>query len=149
METKVDAILKNKDLKEIVQVQPETTVIEALEIMEQYGVGAVLVMDGERLAGIFTERDYARKGIIKGRKAKSTPMTEVMTANVFTVQPDEGIRDCMGKMNSNGIRHLPVIDNEGIVKGVLSIRDIVTALIKEQRQHINFLENYISGSIAG
>lgn len=149
METKVDAILGNKDLQEIVQVRPESTVIEALETMERYGVGAVLVMDGERLSGIFTERDYARKGIIKGRKAKSTPMTDVMTSNVFTVKPNEGIRDCMNKMNANGIRHLPVIDEEGVVKGVLSIRDIVTALIKEQRQHINFLENYISGSIAG
>ncbi|MGR3811736.1 CBS domain-containing protein [Jiulongibacter sp. NS-SX5] len=148
METKVDRILINKNLQEIVQVNPDTSVIEALAVMEKYGVGAVLVMDGKKLAGIFSERDYARKGIIKGRKAKSTPMTEVMTANVFTVDSEMGIKDCMELMNDKGIRHLPVVD-EGVVVGVLSIRDIVNALIKEQRQHINFLENYISGSIAG
>lgn len=149
MITKVKTLLSQKSFDEILQVRPETTVIEALEVMEKYGVGAILVMDGDKLVGIFSERDYARKGIIKGRKAKSTPMTEVMTPNVHCVNISETIFECMDIMNSKNFRHLPVVDDDGKVVGVLSIRDIVNALIREQRQHINFLENYISGSIAG
>ncbi|MCR9063106.1 MAG: CBS domain-containing protein [Cytophagales bacterium] len=149
MVTKVESVLEGKNLKEIVAVRPETSVIDALGVMEKYGVGAVLVMDGEDLRGIFSERDYARKGIIKGRKAKSTQMIEVMTHNVFTVELNKSIKECMEIMDTKGIRHLPVINENEKVVGVLSIRDIVNALIMEQRQHINFLENYISGSIAG
>ncbi len=149
MVTKVESVLETKKLHEIVSVKPETTVIEALEIMANYGVGAILVMDGPLLKGIFSERDYARKGIIKGRKAKSTTMSEVMTANVITVGIKDTTKECMELMDAKGIRHLPVVDADHNVVGVLSIRDIVNSLIKEQRQHINFLENYISGSVAG
>ncbi|MFT5885142.1 MAG: CBS domain-containing protein [Arcticibacterium sp.] len=149
MVTKVKTLLAEKALKEIVSVRPETTVIEALAVLAKYQIGAVLVMEGEEMKGIFSERDYARKGIIQGRKAKSTPMTEVMTANVISANLDMDIRGCMELMNDNNFRHLPILDENGKVVGLLSTRDIVNGLILEQRQHINYLENYISGSIAG
>lgn len=147
MKTKVESVLESKKLHEIISVKPDTSVIEALEVMARYGVGAILVMEGDTLRGIFSERDYARKGIIKGRKAKTTMMREVMTAEVITVGIEETTKECMELMDSKGIRHLPVVDSQNKVVGVLSIRDIVNSLIKEQRQHINFLENYISGSL--
>ncbi|MCL4141014.1 UNVERIFIED_CONTAM: hypothetical protein GTU68_040617 [Idotea baltica] len=149
MVTKVKTLLAKKAIQEIVSVRPETTVIEALEVLAKYQIGAVLVMEGEEMKGIFSERDYARKGIIQGRKAKSTPMTEVMTANVISAKVDMDIRGCMELMNDNNFRHLPVLDETNKVVGLLSTRDIVNGLILEQRQHINYLENYISGSIAG
>ncbi len=149
MVTKVKTLLEKKALQEIVSVKPETTVIEALEVLAKYQIGAVLVMEGEEMKGIFSERDYARKGIIQGRKAKSTPMTDVMTANVISAKLDMDIRGCMELMNDNHFRHLPVLDESEKVVGLLSSRDIVNGLILEQRQHINYLENYISGSIAG
>lgn len=126
-------------------VTPEHMVIEALELMAANNIGAVMVMEGPKLVGIFSERDYARKGIIAGRKAKSTPVTEVMTHNVFTVSPEMDIEDCMQLFSDKKIRHLPVLDH-GIVVGMLSIGDIVTAIINEQKSHINFLEQYISGT---
>ncbi len=145
MVTKVKAILENKNIKEILSVNPATTVIESLEIMANYNIGALVVLEKGKLVGIFSERDYARKGIIKGRKAKSTPISEVMTSNVFTVSPEMNIKDCMEIMSARHFRHLPVVNDDGNVVGVLSVGDIVSALIIEQRQHINFLENYISG----
>lgn len=149
MVTKVKSLLEGKELQEIISVSPNTTVIEALGILEKYKIGAVLVMENNELKGIFSERDYARKGIIKGRKAKSTSMTDVMTSNVITTKLDSGIRDCMELMSKGHFRHLPVVGEDEKVIGVLSVGDIVNGLIKEQRTHINFLENYISGSIAG
>lgn len=126
-------------------VTPEHMVIDALALMAEKNIGAVMVMDGPRLAGIFSERDYARKGIIAGRKAKSTPVTEVMTANVFFVSPDMDIEDCMQLFSDKRIRHLPVLDH-GLVVGMISIGDVVTAIMNEQKSHINFLEQYISGT---
>ena len=141
----VQKLLEGKRLNKTFTVTPEHMVIEALELMESNNIGAVMVMEGERLAGIFSERDYARKGIIKGRKAKSTPVSEVMTANVFSVSPDMDIEDCMQLFSDKRIRHLPVLDH-GRVVGMLSIGDIVNAIINEQKSHINFLEQYISGT---
>ncbi len=141
----VRKLLEGKPFNLTWSVTPENMVIEALELMAEKNIGAVLVMDGERLAGIFSERDYARKGIIKGRKAKSTPMTEVMTPNVFTVTPDMSIEDCMNLFSQKRIRHLPVLEY-GRVIGVLSIGDIVNAIIREQTDRIQYLEQYISGS---
>ena len=115
-----------------------------LELMAQQGIGAVLVMEGDQLIGIFSERDYARKGIIAGRKAKSTPVTEVMTANVFTVSPTMDIEDCMNMFSEKRIRHLPVMENQRVI-GMLSIGDIVTAIIQAQGQQIKHLEAYITG----
>lgn len=140
---KVRDILAQKQIKHIISVTPATTVIDALKIMAEKNIGAVVVMENDKLVGIFSERDYARKGIVQGRKAKSTAMSEVMTPKVFTVEPDMTVRDCMQIMSDRHFRHLPVLD-EGKVVGLLSVGDIVTNLITEQRQHINFLESYIS-----
>jgi CBS domain-containing protein len=141
----VQKLLEGKRLNKTFTVTPEHMVIEALEIMAANNIGAVMVMEGPKLVGIFSERDYARKGIIAGRKAKSTPVSEVMTANVFTVSPEMDIEDCMQLFSDKRIRHLPVLDH-GKVVGMLSIGDIVTAIMNEQKQHINFLEQYISGT---
>lgn len=143
---KVSKILSEKKISNIIHVKPETTVIEALEIMAAHNIGTVVVLDdSENLVGIFSERDYARKGILQGRKAKSTPISEVMTPKVFTVEPEMTIQDCMEIMSERKFRHLPVKTKEGKLVGLLSVGDIVTALIKEQHNRINFLESYITG----
>jgi CBS domain-containing protein len=103
-----------------------------------------MIMDEGRLVGIFSERDYARKGIIQGRKAKSTPLSDVMIEDVHTVTPDMDIEDCMDLFTNKYIRHLPVV-TDGRVMGMLSIGDIVSAIIKDQTDHISFLEKYITG----
>jgi len=140
----VDRLLNSKKNDSVWSVSPDHMVIDALNLMSEQGIGAVLVMDGDRLVGIFSERDYARKGIIAGRKAKSTPVTEVMTPNVFTVSPDMDIKDCMNLFSQKRIRHLPVMDNQRVI-GMLSIGDIVTAIIQAQDQQIKYLEAYITG----
>jgi len=140
----VSRLLNNKENNSVWSVSPDHMVIDALNVMSEKGIGAVLVMDGGCLIGIFSERDYARKGIIAGRKAKSTPVTEVMTPNVFTVAPDMDIEDCMTLFSEKRIRHLPVMQNDKVV-GMLSISDIVTAIIQAQDQQIKYLEAYITG----
>lgn len=140
----VNRLLEGKKMNYIISLRPENTVIEALQVMSDKNVGAIMVMDGDRLVGIFSERDYARKGIIQGRKAKSTPLTDVMIHDVITVTPDMDIDDCMQLFINKFIRHLPVVDS-GRVVGMLSIGDIVNAIIKEQMDHIKFLEQYITG----
>ncbi|MBP6825010.1 MAG: CBS domain-containing protein [Saprospiraceae bacterium] len=140
----VQQLLEGKLTSEAFFVTPEHMVIDALELMAAKNIGAVMVMEGDRLVGIFSERDYARKGIIQGRKAKSTPVTEVMTPNVFTVSPTMKIEDCMQLFSDKHIRHLPVVDGSKVV-GMLSIGDIVTTIMNEQKMHIDFLEQYISG----
>jgi CBS domain-containing protein len=139
----VRRLLDNKEKNFVWSISPNHMVIDALMLMAQQGIGAVLVMDGDQLIGIFSERDYARKGIIVGRKAKSTLVTEVMTPNVFTVSPDMSIDDCMNMFSEKHIRHLPVMDN-GKVIGMLSIGDIVSAIIHAQDQQIKHLEAYIT-----
>lgn len=140
----VQKLLEGKKINKIFTLTPEHMVIDALDLMAQNNIGAVMVMEGERLAGIFSERDYARKGIIQGRKAKSTPLTDVMTHNVFTVSPEMDIENCMQLFSDKRIRHLPVLAGTEVV-GMLSIGDIVSAIMQEQKQHIQFLEQYISG----
>ena len=140
---KVSQILAEKARNAVFAVHPDQMVIEALELMTAQNIGAVMVMEGERLSGIFSERDYVRKGIIQGRKAKSTPVREVMTPNVVTVSPEHTIEDCMERMSEGKFRHLPVVDN-GVVTGLVSVGDVVTALIHEQQFRIENLELYIS-----
>lgn len=140
----VEKLVRDKKDQRVWYVTPQQMVIDALHLMADKQIGAVPVMDGHTLVGIFSERDYARKGIIQGRKAKSTPITEVMTSNVYTVTPDMDITDCMELMTRKRIRHLPVMD-QGRVIGLLSIGDIVMAMIREQGEHINYLEHYIVG----
>jgi len=139
----VKKLLAGKQTSKVFALSPAAMVIEALELMATENIGAVMIMEGDKLVGIFSERDYARKGIIQGRKAKSTPVTEVMTHNVYTVTTDMNMEDCMQLFTDMHIRHLPVTDN-GKVIGMLSIGDIVNAMIMEQKDHIEFLEKYIS-----
>lgn len=141
----VKKILETKPISVVISVPPTNSVIDTLHLMAEKNIGAVVVMDGEKLVGIFSERDYARKGIIQGRKAKSTPMTEVMTPHVFTIDPDMSMQECMKLITTKKIRHLPVIE-EGKVVGVLSIGDIVNSMIQEQKNHIQFLEQYITNA---
>lgn len=119
-------------------------VIDAIQIMAEKNIGAVVVMEGEKLVGIFSERDYVRKGIVQGRKSKTTPVSEVMTSNVFTVSPRMDIATCMKLFSEKHIRHLPVV-SDGELVGVLSISDIVTAIMNEQANRIEMLEKYLSG----
>lgn len=118
--------------------------MDALEVMAEHNIGVVLVMENNKLKGIFSERDYARKGIIQGRKAKSTPVSEVMTADVITVAPENSLDTCMQLMSQKKFRHLPVMDDDAVV-GILSIGDLVKTIIREQEARIQSLEQYITG----
>ena len=141
---KIRTILKSKK-QTIISVSSQNTVYEALELMVQKNVGAILVMNEDRFAGIFTERDYARKVILKGKASKETLIHEIMTPNPITINPDHSIEDCMRLMTDKFIRHLPVIENEKLI-GVISIGDLVKSIIEEQKFIIDNLEHYISGT---
>ena len=130
--------------KEIWSVTPDNSVLEAIKMMAEKGVGALLVMDGESLAGIVSERDYARKVILMGRSSENTPVRDIMTAEVICADPQQSVEECMALMTSNRIRHLPVRRDEKIV-GILSIGDLVKAIIEEQHFTIKQLEMYITG----
>jgi CBS domain-containing protein len=124
-------------------VNPSETVFATLELMAEKGIGAVLVFESERLVGMFSERDYARQVILKGKTSRDTPVRDVMTGRVTYVRPEQTLDDCMALMTDKHVRHLPVIDG-GQVIGVLSIGDIVKAVISEKQFIIEQLENYIS-----
>lgn len=126
-------------------VAPDSVVYDALKLMADKNVGAVLVLRDNRLVGIFTERDYARKIILKGRHSQDTPVHEVMTANPICVHPSQSSDECMTLMTRNHIRHLPVVDDSGLV-GVISIGDVVKGIISEHLGTISDLENYITGA---
>jgi len=125
-------------------VSPDTKVYDALKLMADKNIGALLVSDGERLVGIFSERDYARKVILKGKSSKTIPVKEIMTEEVLYIRPNHSIEECMAVMTSKRIRHLPVLEANKIL-GVISIGDVVKAIISEQEFTIKQLENYISG----
>lgn len=141
----VHQILAGKTIDSIWSVRPENTVFEALEILESRNIGAVLVLESDKLVGIFSERDYARKGILRGRASKDTLIKDVMTSKVITVDVDQKIEECMQIMSEKHIRHLPVTKGSELI-GIISINDIVSAIIREQKAHIKSLESYISGS---
>ena len=126
-------------------VGPEAIAFDALEIMAEKNVGALLVVERGRLIGVFSERDYARKVILKGKSSKNTLVRDLMSSPPITVGTDASLRDCMVLMTENHIRHLPVIES-GILLGVVSIGDVVNAIISEQETAIQDLENYIAGN---
>jgi CBS domain-containing protein len=140
---KVRHILEKKG-GTVVSVDPEITVFGALEVMQEKNIGGLLVMEGEELVGIFTERDYSRKVILKGKSSKNTHIKELMTPNPITVTTDTTIEDCMQLMTNKFIRHLPVVDDDHVV-GIISIGDVVRFIIEEQRHIIENLEHYITG----
>ncbi len=137
-------ILKSKGIN-IFSVTPKTTVYSALEIMVEKNVSSLMVIEEEKLLGIFTERDYARKVILKGKSSRETPIEDIMTGKLITVTTNTTIDDCMKLMSGNFIRHLPVVDDDKVV-GLVSIGDLVRHIIQEQKFIIENMENYIAGS---
>lgn len=126
-------------------VAPNDTVFHALTVMAQHDVGAVLVLDGEQLVGIFSERDYARKIILHGKSSRETLVKEIMSDKVAYVTPGQNLEQCMALMTEKHFRHLPVINEEGTVVGLISIGDLVKETISSQQFLISELERYISG----
>ena len=128
--------------REIYTITPDARVFDALKLMAEKEVGALVVTEGGRLAGIISERDYARKVILLGKSSQDIPVREIMTRKVITVAPDSTVEDCMAIMTNKRIRHLPVTEGERLA-GVLSIGDLVKEVIAEQEQTIRQLESYI------
>jgi CBS domain-containing protein len=128
--------------RQVFAIAPAAAVLEAIRLMAERHVGALLVMEGETLRGIVSERDYARKVILMGRSSADTPVRDIMTAAVITVQPETAVEECMQVMTERRVRHLPVLEG-GRVVGMVSIGDLVKAVIAEQQQHIEQLESYI------
>lgn len=139
----VKKLLSDKPQKVIWNVKPDDTVIAALQIMADRNIGALLVQDNDQLVGIFSERDYARKVILVGKNSTDTLIGDIMTSKVITVGIESDIKDCMKIFSDKKFRHLPVVENDKVI-GILSIGDIVNSLMKEQQDHINYLESYIS-----
>ena len=137
----VSELLKKHD-GTLWHVRPDDTVFAALELLAGYGAGALMVMDGGRLVGVFSERDYTRKIALQGRNSKETTVAEIMTANVISVGPRTGTRECMALMSEKKIRHLPVLDGR-LVLGMISIRDIMDDIIADHENTIAQLETYI------
>ena len=130
--------------RNILSVAPESMVFDAIQLMSDRGVGALLVMDSGELKGLVSERDYARKVILAGRASKDTPVGAIMTRDLITVTPEHSTEECLGIMTERRVRHLPVVV-DGKVEGVLSIGDLVKAIIAEQKHLIAQLQQYISG----
>ena len=129
---------------EVYSVAPEAPVVEAIRLMAQRGIGALVVMDGERLAGVVSERDYARKVVLQGRSSSSTLVQEIMTPDVVQVGLDDTVDHCMKLVTDRRLRHLPVVDGRRVI-GVVSIGDLVKAVIEDQQEELDQLQRYIAG----
>jgi CBS domain-containing protein len=140
---KVRNILADKG-SAIFSVEPSISVYKAIELMAEKNIGGLLITERDKLVGIFTERDYARKLILKGKSSKDTTIGELMTRNPFTVTRDTSIDECMRMMSGKRIRHLPVVEEEKLI-GIISIGDVVRYIIEEQKGIIEHLEQYITG----
>jgi CBS domain-containing protein len=141
---KVSAILSHKKRSTVWSIGPNATVIEAIRLMDEKNVGALPVVDNGTLVGIVSERDYTRKVILKGRSSKETPVSEIMTKQLLTVNPSDSISECMRIMTEKRVRHLPVLEGANLV-GILSIGDVVNWLISAQTATIDNLDRYITG----
>ena len=129
---------------DILSIAPDASVLDAIKLMAEKGVGALIVMQGDELAGIVTERDYARKVILKERSSHETAVRDIMSDSVLTAGNDNDVVQCMNLMTNQRVRHLPVVE-DGKVVGIISIGDLVKAVIADQKQEIEHLEHYISG----
>jgi CBS domain-containing protein len=138
----VNQILSTKG-KEVYSIVSTITVFEALRVMGEKNIGAILVIEDGLLKGILSERDYARKIVLKDKSSKKTPVSEIMESDVVTVKPSDNLDYCMGLMSQKRIRHLPVIENDAII-GLVSIGDVVKAIIEVQKETIKHLDSYIS-----
>jgi CBS domain-containing protein len=143
----ISAILGQKNA-EIFSVSPEATVFEAITMMDEKNVGALLVMEGEKLVGMFSERDYTRKVVLRGKRSRETKVAEIMSSNLIVTHLQEGVEKCLRLMTDKRIRHLPVLDGEKVI-GIISIGDLVKWVISCQSATIAHLENYISGGYTG
>ncbi len=144
---KIRQILQGKKINALFSVTSDTTVYNALVEMANKNIGAVLVIDGGKLSGIFSERDYARKIVLKGLHSDDTLVKDVMTANVITIKMEDKLEVAMEIMSERHIRHLPVMEGEVLV-GIISINDVVSSIIQEQKSQIDSLQGYISGNYA-
>lgn len=142
--TTVAQILQTKENNEVFSIAPDAPVLDAIKTMAEKRIGALLVMSDEKIIGIVTERDYARKVVLLGRSSRDTPVRDIMSAPVMYVGPENTNEQCMALMTENRLRHLPVIDNDRLL-GMLSIGDLVKNIISEQRFVIEQLEHYIRG----
>ena len=140
----VAELLKAKPARRVVSVRPEQSVLEAIKVLAAEDIGAAVVMTGERLAGIFSERDYTRKVALKGKSSKQTPVKEILSGQVIRVSPAHSVEDCMRLMTDHRVRHLPVSDGDNIL-GIISIGDLVNWIISAQTTTIHQLQTYISG----
>jgi len=139
----VAQILKQKG-SDVWVISPEAKVLEALKLMAEKGVGALMVVEKDRVVGVMSERDYARKVMLKGKSSADTTVRDIMTSQVYAVHPENKAEECMALMTDKHIRHLPVIDKDKLV-GVVSIGDIVKSIIVEQKVMIDHLQDYIMG----
>jgi CBS domain-containing protein len=130
---------------QIHSVSPDITVFDAIKLMSELGIGALLIVENEKIAGIFSERDYTRKIVLKNRSSRETAVREIMTENVICMTMDQNIEDCMATMSKHQIRHLPVVEDNKPV-GMLSVKDVMRSLLLEKEFIISQLENYISGN---
>ena len=143
----ISAILSQKST-EIYSITPETSVYDGVAMLAEKNVGAVLVMDGDKLVGMFSERDYTRKVVLRGKRSRETAVSEIMSTDLKVVQPREAVEVCLRLMTDKRIRHLPVVEDDKVV-GIISIGDLVKWVISCQSAAIAHLENYISGGYSG
>ncbi len=139
---KVSDILKGKE-SNIYSVTGQVSVYDAIKVMGEKNIGALLIMEGDKLTGILSERDYARKVVLKGKSSRETPVKDIMTENVLTVTPEDSIEQCMAIMTEKHIRHLPVVE-AGKMLGMVSIGDVVNGIIESQKETIAHLQSYIA-----
>ncbi len=141
----ISSVLGNKP-SALWTIAPEATVFEAIKLMAEKNIGALLVMSGDKLAGLFTERDYTRKVALQGKTSRDTRVWEIIPREVVTMTPDDSVEECMRLMTEKRVRHLPIVEGTTVV-GIISIGDLVNWIISTQNAHIEQMEQYISGSV--